>query len=130
MASIGNITFACEDPDRLADFWIAALGYVKQDAPPDLIEAIEAQGGDLNMAAAAVDPQGKGPRLYFEKKAKPPVSTMPIHLDLNAEDPDAEVLRLSDLGATVIARRTETIGPYTSTWTVMADPEGNVFCVQ
>jgi hypothetical protein len=84
VASLGNITFACEDPDRLADFWAAALGYVKQEAPPEFMEAWLAAGRDPNGAAAIVDPEGKGPRLFFEKKPKTPTTSIPIHLDLNA----------------------------------------------
>jgi hypothetical protein len=130
VASLGNITFACEDPDRLAGFWAAALGYVKQDPPPEFMEAWLAAGRDPNGAAAIVDPEGKGPRLFFEKKAKSPTTSIPIHLDLNASDREAEVRRLVGLGAREVETRTRTTGPYTDTWTVMKDPEGNGFCVE
>lgn len=130
MASLGNITFACEDPGRLAGFWAAALGYVEQEAPPEFMEAWLAAGGDPNGAAAIVDPEGTGPRLFFERKAKTPTASIPIHLDLNAPDREAEVERLLELGARVVETRTRTTGPYVETWTVMKDPEGNGFCVQ
>ena len=130
VASLGNITFACEDPDRLAGFWAAALGYVKQEAPPEFMEAWLAAGRDPNGAAAIVDPEGKGPRLFFEKKPKTPTTSIPIHLDLNASDREAEVERLVGLGAREVETRTRTTGPYTETWTVMKDPEGNGFCVE
>ena len=130
MASLGNITFACEDPDALAAFWVAALDYELQEAPPGLLEAIEAEGGDLNAAAAAVDPTGNGPRLFFKKMPRSSPEHMPIHLDLNTDDREAEVERLSELGATEVETKTETTGPYTETWTVMRDPAGNGFCVQ
>ena len=130
MATIGNITFACEDPGALAEFWAQAVEYELQEAPPGLREAIEAEGGDPNAAAAAVDPAGRGPRLFFKKMARSSPEHVPIHLDLDAEDREAEVERLADLGATVVETKTETTGPYTETWTVMRDPEGNGFCVQ
>lgn len=130
MASIGNVTFACEDPAGLVEFWAAALEYEVQEPPPGLLEAIEAEGGDLNAAAAAIDPTGEGPRLFFKKLPRSSPEHIPIHLDLNVEDRDAEVERLQELGATVIETKTETTGPYTETWTVMRDPEGNGFCVQ
>jgi hypothetical protein len=130
VASLGNITFACEDPDRLAGFWAAALGYVKQEAPPEFMEAWLAAGRDPNGAAAIVDPGGKGPRLLFEMKPKTPTTSIPIHLDLNASDREAEVKRLVGLGAREVETKTRTTGPYTETWTVMKDPEGNGFCVQ
>lgn len=130
MASLANITFACEDPDRLAEFWAAALDYVVQDAPPEFMDAWLAAGGDPKAAAAAVDPEGGGPRLFFEKKPKTPTSSIPIHLDLHAPDRESEVERLAGLGASEVETRTRETGPYTETWTIMKDPEGNGFCVQ
>jgi predicted enzyme related to lactoylglutathione lyase len=130
VAGIGNITFACDDPDRLADFWAAALGYVKQDAPPEFMDAWLAAGRDPNGAAACVDPTGGSPRLYFQKKRKTPTEVVPIHLDLNVDDREAEVERLVGLGATVVETKTQTTGTFTEVWTVMRDPEGNGFCVQ
>ena len=130
MATLGNITFACTDPDGLAEFWAAAIDYEQEDAPPDLLEAIEAEGGDLDAAAAAVDPSGQGPRLFFKKMPRSSPDHIPIHLDLNCPDREAEVERLTELGATVVETKTETTGPFTETWTVMRDPEGNGFCVQ
>ena len=130
MASIGNITFAADDPGRLAEFWAAAIDYEVQEAPPDLLEVIEAEGGDRNAAAAAVDPTGRGPRLFFKKLPRSSPEQLPIHLDLETDDRESEVERLTELGATVVETKTETTGPYTETWTVMCDPEENGFCVQ
>jgi predicted enzyme related to lactoylglutathione lyase len=130
MASIGNITFACQDPGTLAEFWAAAVGYELEEAPPGLLEAIEAEDGNVNAAAAAVDPAGRGPRLFFREMPRSSPEHIPIHLDLDTEDREAEVERLIELGATVVETRTETVGPYTETWTVMRDPEENGFCVQ
>ena len=130
MARIGNITFACEDPDGLAAFWIAAIDYELQEPPPGVLEAIEDAGGDPNAAAAAADPEGDGPRLFFKKMPRSSPEHIPIHLDLNAADREKEVERLAALGASIVETKTETTGPYTETWTVMRDPEGNGFCVQ
>jgi predicted enzyme related to lactoylglutathione lyase len=127
---LGNVTFTCEDPERLARFWAAALGYEEQEAPPEFMEAWLAAGRDPNGAAAIADPSGKGPRLFFNKGEKTRTASIPIHLDLNAEDREAEVERLVGLGATVVETKTRTTGPYTEEWTVMRDPEGNGFCVQ
>jgi predicted enzyme related to lactoylglutathione lyase len=133
MARIANITFAAADPDRLADFWSAALGYDKQQAPPDFMEAWLAAGRDPNGAAAAVDPEGKGPRLFFiktRKRPEVPGTSIPIHLDLGVPDREAEVARLCALGASVVETIERTTGPYHEVWTVLRDPEGNGFCVQ
>jgi Glyoxalase-like domain len=77
-----------------------------------------------------VPPDGKGPRLLFQNRPKTPTESIPIHLDLNAEDPAAEVDRLVGLGATVVETRSHTIAGITESWTVLRDPEGNGFCVQ
>lgn len=130
MVTIGNITFACDDPASLAAFWADALGYELQAFPPELEEAWVAAGNDPNGAAAIVDPAGEQPRLYFQKKAKTPTETIPIHLDLDVADREAEVERLVGLGATEVETRTREFGPVSETWTVMRDPEGNGFCVQ
>lgn len=130
MASIDNITFACEDPESLAEFWTKAIDYELQEAPPGLLEAIEAGGGETNAAAAAIDPDGHGPRLFFKTMPCSSPDHIPIHLDLTAADRETEVERLAELGASVVETKTETTGPYTETWTVMQDPEGNGFCVQ
>jgi hypothetical protein len=130
MAQLGNITFACDDPAFLCAFWCAAIGYRVQEAPPEFMEAWIAAGRDPNDAAAAEDPNGRGPRLYFQKKTKTPTDSIPIHLDLNAQDPEAEVARLVGLGATAVETISRVTGDYTETWTIMRDPEGNGFCVQ
>lgn len=130
MASIANVTFACDDPGSLVEFWAAALGYEVQPPPPDLLEAIERGDVDPNAAAAAVDPDGRGPRLFFKRMPRSAPEHIPIHLDVNAPDREAEVERLVELGATAVETKTETTGPYTETWTVMRDPAGNGFCVQ
>jgi glyoxalase superfamily protein len=130
VAQLGNITFACDDPAALCVFWAEALGYERQDAPPEFMRAWIAAGRGPNDAAAAVDPAGRGPRLYFQRKPKTPTDTIPIHLDLNAEDRESEVARLVSLGATVVETKQRTTGDMTETWTVMRDPEGNGLCVQ
>jgi predicted enzyme related to lactoylglutathione lyase len=130
MARISNITFTCTDPERLCEFWVGALGYAAQEAPPGFIELWIAAGRDPNGAAAAVDPEGVGPRLFFNKGDKTATASIPIHLDLAADDREAEVARLVGLGATVVETKTRTTGEWVETWTVMRDPEGNGFCVQ
>jgi len=130
MATIGNITFACKDPATLAEFWAAALNYEIQDLPDDLIKLLKKEGVDLNSAAAIIDPSERGPRLFFEKKSKSQTTSLPLHLDLNARDPQEEVRRLQELGAVFIERKSRKLGPHLEEWTVMQDPEGNGFCIQ
>jgi predicted enzyme related to lactoylglutathione lyase len=129
VAGLRQLTFACEDPDRLASFWAAALGYEVQELPPEILAELLEHGLEPGSRAAAVDPDGAGPRLFFLRKHKTPTTEIPIHFDLKADDGDAEVERLVALGATVVERKSETFGQFSSSWVVMQDPEGNGFCV-
>lgn len=133
MPRIGNITFACEDPARLAAFWATALDYQIQEVPPGFMEAWLAEGRDPNGASAIVDPEHGGVRLFFQKKPKRPEvegTNIPIHLDVVAEDREALVARLVEAGGTVVEVKTEGVGQFVETYTVMRDPEGNGFCVE
>ena len=134
MATIQNITFACDEPVRLAEFWEAALGYGRPEFPEEFLREIDAaiERGELDPTAWAmlVPPDGRGPRLLFRRRPKTPTDSTPIHLDLAVEDREAEVERLVGLGATVVETKSQRVAPVEETWTVMKDPEGNGFCVQ
>jgi hypothetical protein len=145
MATGIQVVFDCADPDRLARFWATALHYRVQD-PPDGFTSWEAWLADAgvpesewNSASAIVDPDGAGPRIYFQRVPEGKVVKNRVHLDLNASSKrevgsdegrrrvDAEVERLRSEGATVVRPGGEERGEY---WVVMQDPEGNEFCVQ
>lgn len=102
----------CSDPERLADFWSAALGYERGGyAPPYL---------------PLTDPAGRGPRLLLQRVPEPKATKNRMHMDLRIRDMDAELARVTALGATVVR------GPFVDDgWptTVLADPEGNEFCL-
>jgi len=139
-----QVTFDCADPDRLATFWATALDYGKQDPPPGYatwpayLAALGIPEDQWNSASAIIDPEGRGPRIYFQRVPEPKVVKNRVHLDLNVgggqQIPlqerrarvDAEVDRLRGAGATLL-RPVEEHGEY---WVVMADPEGNEFCLQ
>jgi catechol 2,3-dioxygenase-like lactoylglutathione lyase family enzyme len=114
---IREICFNCADPVAMAQFWSAALGYRETDRNEDDTEVSIAGAPNaptiLMILVDDVDPAGK-------------VGHNRLHLDLSAtaSDQDAEVARLEALGA----RRID-IGQGSPTWVVMADPEGNEFCV-
>jgi glyoxalase superfamily protein len=133
VADLSNITFACESPVPLSEFWAAALGYKPVEPAPEVLaevhKAIERGELDPTGWAMLVHPDGTGPRLLFQRRPKSSPEEIPIHLDLKSEDRHAEVARLVSLGATKVAERSQTIGPYQEFWTVMKDPEGNGFCV-
>ena len=106
-----------QDPGRLARFWAEALDWViSQDQDPEwVIEPPEGSREDCVVAD-----------LLFIKVPEPKTSKNRLHLDLRPEHQFSEVARLEGLGAT----RVDVGQGNNQTWVVMADPEGNEFCVQ
>jgi Glyoxalase-like domain len=133
VADLSNVTFACENPVPLSEFWAAALGYQPVEPPPEVLSEVEKaiERGELDPTgwAMLVHPEGIGPSLLFQRRPKSSPEDIPIHLDLKSEDRRAEVARLVGLGAREVEERSQAIGPYQEFWTVMKDPEGNGFCV-
>jgi predicted enzyme related to lactoylglutathione lyase len=128
---MGNITFDCAEPDRLATFWAEALGW-QVDPMPAILEEIIADRPELQGARAAVsDPMRSGLRIWFQRVPEPKIAKNRIHLDclVGGRHRDTEINRLIHLGATVVAEVTSHLGAYTGTHLVMADPEGNEFCL-
>jgi predicted enzyme related to lactoylglutathione lyase len=108
-----QITVDCADPDGLAEFWAAALGYVRH--------------GSQGPYRSIVDPGGRHPELVFQRVAEAKVGKARIHLDVYVDDIAAEVERLTELGARLAEDGLFQEG--IERWRVMADPEGNEFCV-
>jgi hypothetical protein len=81
VATLHNITFACEEPIRLADFWAAALGYVPIEVPRDVLDAVdrEIEAGNLDPTGWAMPPRGR--------RAATPVPAQPK--DADDIDPDS-----------------------------------------
>ena len=144
MAIPVQVTFDCSDPDALAHFWAELLGY-QLDPPPPGYDSWEAwltdQGipqADWNMASAVSDPDGGGPRIFFQRVTEQKQLKNRVHLDVNVGGPrgtpaderrtavDAAVEQAQGLGATMV-RLVEERG---ERHYVMQDPEGNEFCLQ
>jgi hypothetical protein len=102
----------CSDPLRLAEFWAEVLDYKITDA----------EGDEVALAG----PEGSGPEILFVKVPEAKTVKNRLHIDVNPVDreQDEEVQRLLELGA-----RKVDIGQGDVTWVVMADLEGNEFCV-
>ncbi|MFD0687265.1 VOC family protein [Actinomadura fibrosa] len=144
MARDVQITFDCADPAGLSAFWADALGYRLQDPPGGFAswdEALEAMGVPperRNDASAVVDPEGSGPRLFFQRVPEGKQVKNRVHLDVRAApglDGDArmaaleaEAERLVSRGATRV-RRYEPAPPLGAGHILMTDPEGNEFCL-
>jgi Glyoxalase-like domain len=118
-ARVRNITFDCSDPFVLAGFWSQVTGF--QEDPDDPNEP----GQD---EAALIPPDG-GPNLLFIRVPEAKTVKNRVHVDLMPTDRprDEEVARLMGIGASMVAdhRRPDGTG-----WAVLADPEGNEFCVE
>ena len=107
---IGAIVWGVKDVERAVAFWSEALGYeVRYHAPDDFAILKPKSGSGVQLSISKVT----------SEKAKR------HHLDLFAEDPQAEVERLLALGAT----RKEWNYPPEADYVVLQDPDGNPFCV-
>ncbi len=138
-----QVTFDCADPAALAAFWAEVLGYRLDSPPPGFATweaALEAWGVPperRNDRSAVSDPDGTGPRLFFQRVPEGKTAKNRVHLDVRAapglagEDRMAaleqEATRLTGLGAT----RLERFEPddLHAGHVVMQDPEGNEFCL-
>ncbi|MEU6079221.1 VOC family protein [Streptomyces sp. NPDC047108] len=144
MARDVQITFDCADPAALSAFWADALGYLLPDPPGDFIswdQALEAMGVPperRNDASALEDPQGSGPRLFFQRVPEGKQAKNRVHVDVRAAPGlegearmaalEAEAERLVSRGATRLERH-EPAPPLGAGHIVMTDPEGNEFCL-
>ena len=113
---ITELVLDCADPGRLAAFWCEVLDYVELDRADD--------GVEIGPRAGFGGPQ---PTLVFSPTSEPKRAKLRLHLDVNAtdRDQDAELERLLAAGA-----RPVDIGQTgAESWHVLADPEGNEFCL-
>jgi hypothetical protein len=109
----------CTDPDLVATFWQEALGWRRT------VEHLEGESPEIVLEPPAGSPEdGVAPDLLFIGVPERKTVKNRLHLDLRPVDQAAEVSRLEKLGAT----RTD-VGGGDTPWVVMADPEGNEFCV-
>ena len=105
-----QVVVDAEDPARLARWWAEALGYRIVHEEPDEVE--------IRRTPETV------PGLLFLSVPDAKKVKNRLHLDLRPDDQEAEVERLVDMGA-----RPADIGQGDQSWVVLADPEGNEFCV-
>jgi hypothetical protein len=141
-----QLVIDCKDPELLARFWAAALGYVLEPPPEgfatwdDWRRDIGLPDSDLGIGAdSIVDPRGHGPRIWFHVMPDAKVVKNRLHFDIHVSgfpsrsDPlatrtqrvDAEARRLTDLGATNTGAMSEAGLDHYAVG--MQDPEGNEF---
>jgi len=113
MAATLGLVLDCADPGKLGEFWSDAIGYT-------------ALGGAGNYVLL-VDPEGEQPKLLLQRVNEPKSGKNRMHFDIETPTVDEEVARLEGLGARRIID--DAIEEHGHRWVVMADPEGNEFCV-
>jgi len=114
---ISELVIDCHDPVRLAAFWCEVLGFVE-------LERVE---GSIEIGPPEAGFGGRQPTIVFEPCSSPKVSKLPMHFDVSPTgcDQEAELARLLAAGA-----RPADIGQSgEEAWHVLADPEGNEFCL-
>jgi len=110
---IHSVVLDCANPQRLASFWCEALGY--------------RQAADADPFVVLVPPSGTGPHFLLQAVPEPKFSKNRMHVDVEADDIELEAKRLEGLGARRLIEEPRRLGSVW--WIVMADPEGNEFCV-
>jgi len=113
---ISELVLNCHDPERLARFWCEVLDFVELDRDEDSIEIGPREGFG-----------GPQPTITLSRTDEPKNGVLRLHFDVNAtdRDQDAELERLLAAGA-----RPVDIGQTgKESWHVLADPEGNEFCL-
>ena len=152
MSRAVQITFDCHDPIGQATFWAEVLGYVIPGPPGVRLEPgedpfaawqafVEGLGIDMrpeDFRAAIEDPQGRGPRVFFQIVPEAKTVKNRVHLDVRAAPGlqgdermsalEDECRRLLNLGAQRL-ERVDPDPPMETGFIVMADPEGNEFCL-
>jgi hypothetical protein len=138
-----QVTFDAADPEALAAFWGETLGYVEQD-PPEGFGSWEAWAAANDVprerwgdSAARVDPDGVGPRLFFQKVPEPKTAKNRVHLDLSVgggrgtppEESRARVAAAVERAVAAGATKVREVDEPGQHWVVLQDPEGNEFCL-
>ncbi|MEU4812789.1 VOC family protein [Nocardia fluminea] len=147
-----QITFDAHDPAGLSTFWRDALGYVHPGPPgvevpagvdplavwDQFLARLGVPAEERNAKSAIEDPEGHGPRVFFQRVPEGKVAKNRVHLDVRAAPGlqgdermaalEAECARLVALGGQRV-ERFEPEPPMSAGWIVMTDPEGNEFCL-
>ncbi len=108
---VGSTVINTADMERAITFWTAALGYVVRGSNPAF--------------AVLTDPERRWSNVSLQRSDEPKRGHNRVHLDLYTTDRDGDVARLEGLGATRVPWEYEEGDEHV----VMADPDGNEFCV-
>lgn len=108
-----GLVLDCGEPEALAEFWAAALGYTSVGSAGNYVMLLPADGD--------------GPQLLLQKVPESKAGKNRMHLDRHVADIEAEAARLIALGARRVTD--DAMEEHGTHWVLMADPEDNEFCV-
>lgn len=108
------VVIDCSGLDRSAEFWTAALGYARDGVATGRYQAL-------------LPADGKGAEILLQQVPESKHGKNRVHLDLRTRELEPETERLVSLGAQVLTKQPVTEGGWR--WHVLADPDGNEFCV-
>jgi catechol 2,3-dioxygenase-like lactoylglutathione lyase family enzyme len=119
-AFVFNVAFDCADPRQLAEFWANVTGYSVVEAHEEFVRLRSPDKRSVR-------------HLLFFKVPEPKVTKNRVHVDLATREPEMEIRRLLDLGASLVdepgPQGVEWRSGNGTRWVVMRDPEGNEFCI-
>jgi hypothetical protein len=133
-----DLTLDCTDAQLLAEFWKIAVGYADEPPPPpfatrrEWLQSLGEDAGDRMGGAWLHDPAGIAPRLSLLEVPEKKTAKNRLHLDLRVSgngSPEERWARLTDEVARLSAAGASVLAIFEAHHVVMADPEGNEFCV-
>ena len=108
-----GLVLDCADPETLAEFWAPALGYTTVGSAGSYVMLLPAEGD--------------GPQLLLQRVAEAKAAKNRMHFDIHVVDIEAEADRLAALGARRL--QADSLEEHGTHWFLMADPDGNEFCI-
>ena len=108
-----GLVLDCADPEALSKFWAPALSYTSVG-----------RAGNYVMLLPA---EGEGPQLLLQRVGEAKATKNRMHFDIHVADIEAEANRLAELGARRL--QPDSLEEHGTHWFLMADPEGNEFCI-
>ncbi|MFJ6623234.1 VOC family protein [Kitasatospora sp. NPDC091335] len=139
MAAVIDLTLDCADATVLAEFWKTALGYVDEPPPAPFRTRAEwlaqfdlPEDDSADDGAWLCDPDGAGPRLCILRVPEPKTAKNRLHLDIRVPGhggPAERWARIRAESARLVAAGGSVLETFEGHHVVMADPEGNEFCV-
>lgn len=118
-ARFKDLCLDANDHHALADWWCAAIGYVRRDSLDDAATPEEDEPRPHDWPIPIVDPAGEGPLMWIAPVAERKTTKNRMHFDVVGE-----TWPLIAAGARMVREQDDEIE-----WSVLADPEGNEFCV-